>query len=176
MVMNQSIKMFIISALLTFPVWSLCKGSSSLELPKGWRLPSKKELGQKWREKSQAKFSSIKADLDGDGKIDQAMILVNKDGKTFGLFVWWGADKFTTSKEVYVEKEIGLLQNMGIEVSKPGTFKTACGKGYYDCPKGESEEINLFTEGIDYFQNESANSVFHWDPKEKLFKRTWMSD
>lgn len=145
-------------------------------IPNGWRLPLKKEMNQKWRDQNSLRFKSAKGDFDGDGKIDEALILVDKDGKKFGIFVWWAADKFSKAEEVYVEKDFGLLQKMGIGIVKKGTFKTACGKGYYDCAKDDSAELTLSQEGIDFFMNESANSFFHWDSKTKSFERTWMSD
>ena len=32
---------------------------------------------------------------------------------------------------------------MGIDIVKPGKYKTACGKGYYECEKGEPEVLKL---------------------------------
>jgi hypothetical protein len=65
---------------------------------------------------------------------------------------------------------------MGIKSAKSGKYKTACGKGYWDCKKGEPAELNLRMPAMDLFQYESANSFFVWDSKIKKFKRIWMSD
>jgi len=65
---------------------------------------------------------------------------------------------------------------MGVTIAKPGKYKTACGKGYFECEKGEPAELNLKLPAIDYFKEGSANSFFIWDKKAKQFKRIWMSD
>ena len=65
---------------------------------------------------------------------------------------------------------------MGIKTAEPGKYKTACGKGYWVCKKGETAKLNLKMAAIDLFQYESANSYFVWDTKTKMFKRIWMSD
>jgi hypothetical protein len=69
-----------------------------------------------------------------------------------------------------------MIEAFGIELAKPGTYATACGKGYWDCKKGEPEELRLERAGIDFFKYESANSYFVWNAGKKKFDRIWMSD
>ena len=69
-----------------------------------------------------------------------------------------------------------MIHAMGIEKVSHGRYKTACGKGYWDCKKGEPSEIVIEHDAINYFKTESANSYFYWDAKTKKFKRIWMSD
>jgi len=65
---------------------------------------------------------------------------------------------------------------MGVDIVKPGHYKTACGKGYFECEKGEPEVLKLKQPAIDYFRFESANSFFFWDCNTNSFKRIWISD
>ena len=65
---------------------------------------------------------------------------------------------------------------MGIVLLGPGKHRTACGKGYWDCGKGEPEVLDLKLPAIDYFTYESANSVFYWNKPSSSFQRVWMSD
>jgi hypothetical protein len=113
-------------------------------------------------------------DFDGDKKPDVARLLKSTDGKAFGLFVFPGSG----GKPMALEQssETSLLEGMGIGSIKPGKYKTACGKGYFDCSGAEPKEIVLLNDAIDYFKTESANSYFVWEPKKKAFNRIWMSD
>ena len=65
---------------------------------------------------------------------------------------------------------------MRVAVSPPGDYVTACAKGYWKCEPGEAEVVHLDLPGINYYQFEGTNSIFWWDAKAKLFKRTWISD
>jgi hypothetical protein len=65
---------------------------------------------------------------------------------------------------------------MGIDTVTTGDYKTACGKGYWECKKSEPEILNLKHVAINYFKFESANSFFYWDDKTGSFKRIWISD
>ncbi len=41
---------------------------------------------------------------------------------------------------------------MGVDVAKPGEYKTACGKGYFACAEGEPAILRLNRPAIDYFK------------------------
>jgi hypothetical protein len=144
----------------------------------GWRPPAQSELGDDlgWRKDHPNQFLVVNADFDGDGKEDIASLLVNDKENKMGLFV-----KLSTSPE---RKEIKLvefddrswIEAMGISVVKPGNYRTACGKGYFECKKGEPEILTLKNPAIDFFKFDSANSYFFWDAKAKSFQRIWISD
>jgi len=65
---------------------------------------------------------------------------------------------------------------MGISLWEPGQYKTACGKGYWECKDDETQILKLKTPGINFFAFESANSIFYWNSRKNEFKRIWMSD
>lgn len=65
---------------------------------------------------------------------------------------------------------------MGIRAVKPGSYRTACGKGYAECERGEPRVLRLRNWSIDFFKEESANSFFYWDGRATAFKQVWISD
>lgn len=145
------------------------------DIPQGWRVPKAQEIayeGDTWRNEKPNKFLEVQADFDGDGKIDDAKLLVSSDGEKYALFVFLGSGKTVRLTQ---EKTV-LLQVMGIDLLQPGAHKTACGKGYWECKKGEPETLRLRTPGLLYFKSESAASVYVWSSSTKGFHQVWLSD
>jgi hypothetical protein len=142
-----------------------------------WRTPAKSELtdASDWRKEDPELYLTAKADFDGDGKEDTARLMINAKENKMGLFVELGSHH---GKKIRLDEIDGKswIDVIGITVAKPGKYKTACGKGYWDCKKDEPEALNLKLPAIDYFKEGSANSFFIWDKKTKQFKRIWMSD
>ena len=144
----------------------------------GWRVPTKAELSDVsgLRKDSPTLYSIAKADFDGDGKEDEASLLINDKENKMGLFVKLTSRKESGSLLLEAMDSKTIIEVMGIDVVKPGKYKTACGKGYWDCKNGEPELLELKYPVIDFFRFESANSYFIWDKKKKKFNRIWMSD
>jgi len=145
-------------------------------LPAKWRMPTVKELRGEMRKSDPKKFSIIRRDFDGDGKIDDARILVHPSTNEFCLFVKLS----TTAKWEQLGETIELrwLDRIGIEVVEPGKHETACGKGYDEsfCADGEPEHLNLSNPAIDLFSAESSDTYFYWDGSRKKFRQVQMSD
>jgi len=153
--------------------------SEESSLPEGWRLPlpSETTTEQGWRSESPDRYLTTSADFNGDGIIDKAMLLVRKEGAGLGLFAF--VSQKDRSAKSYLLDEIQnpeYIRVMGVSIAQPGKYKTACGKGYFECQDGEENEIVLRYPAIDYFKEESANSFYCWDENKKNFKRIWMSD
>ncbi len=148
----------------------------SLIYPAGWRVPTTSELKSTWRRANPKQFASVNGDFDGDGKLDEAKLLVSVKEKKFGIFIWLIDEASKNPIQVLTEPNISALQYMGIDLYKAGNYKTACGKGYFECKKDELSEIKLRNDAINYFKDESVNSIFYWVPEKKVFVRTWMSD
>jgi hypothetical protein len=121
-------------------------------------------------------YLAAKADFDGDGKEDEARLLINDKENKMGLFVTLSSQERKTPVLLDTIADKRTIEVMGIEVAKPGAYKTACGKGYWACKKGEPSELGLTNSAIDFFRFESANSYFVWDSKTKKFIRIWTSD
>ena len=151
-------------------------GSAYAELPPGWRLPTSQELATEvdWEE-APDHAQSISADFDGDKKDDLAQLLLNDAKNEMALFVMLSSRKF---KPLLLDElaDKRTIHVMGIGVTDPGEYKTACGKGYWKCEKNEPEFLRLKYSAIDYFKSESANSLFVWNQNLLRFDRIWMSD
>jgi hypothetical protein len=150
-------------------------------LPEGWRFPTEKELSYVSRKDSPTKHARAIADFNGDGINDEASLLKSTKFSGEGLFVrlsnkasgfrWIELDVIDWGKQ-YPNVDL----SMGVDIAKPGEYKTACGKGYFECNDDEPKVLKLRWPAIDYFRFESANSFFLWDEKTAKFKRIWMSD
>lgn len=146
-------------------------------LPPGWRLPSSAETKAEWRNEAPSRYLVVKADFNGDGTMDEARLLLRDADPGFGLFAFI-SQKDSSFKAYALEevKDPNYIEFMGITVVPPGFYRTACGKGYFDCNEGETEEILLRHHAINYFKEGSANSYFYWDNVTEAFKRIWISD
>ena len=151
------------------------------EFPDEWRLPTEKELSKEpLREKSPTKNAKIEADFNGDGNIDHAFLLKRTTYNGEGLVIWlsttseysWQViDEISRGEE---NQNIGPL--WGIDLAKPGKYKTACGKGYWVCENGEPEVLELKLPGIWHYKFENTASMWFWDTSTNKFQRIWISD
>ncbi len=145
------------------------------QMPAGWRLPTAVETEAAWRNKDPDRYLLVRADLDDDGKRDEAQLLVDEAHDLLGLFVFMSGSE--SPKGLLLDKAPKkMLAVFGIKAVPPGKYTTACGKGYFDCKPGDSPEVQLKTTGLGYFKFESAESVFVWDSTSRQFKRIWLSD
>ncbi|MBI3514913.1 MAG: hypothetical protein HY060_12750, partial [Proteobacteria bacterium] len=106
-------------------------------LPQGWRLPRPDELSSphdivQWRDDSPDREAVARGDFDGDGRQDEARLLVSADGKKYALFVLLGSGRAVR----LVIDDVDGLSIMGIAALPPGRHRTACGKGFVEC-RGE---------------------------------------
>jgi hypothetical protein len=166
--MMRIIQLFIIFIVAVFTI-------AAMPLPEGWRIPSKEETSQAWRNEKPHRYLVIKTDFNDDGILDEARLLMSKNDSGIALFAFVSQGK--GFKSFLLDKlSPKYIQVMGIDLVEKGKYKTACGKGYFDCAAGEPEELSLELPSINYFKSESANSIFYWDEKTKQFKRIWISD
>ena len=154
--------------------------ASEVYVPTGWRLPTKKDMTGDWAEfrKSNPHPYLAQADFNGDEVSDDVYIALSTQGTKWALFVNLNNKKGKKPRVIKLDEDSGKTsaQRMGVAVAEPGTYKTACGKGYWECEKGEPEVLKLKLPAINYYLFESANSFFWWDRKLGKFHRTWISD
>ncbi len=143
--------------------------------PRGWRPPTPSEADQPWRREASHRFLAISADFDGDGQPDQAELVVST-AETSGALVVTLARAREAPMVLDRLEGASWLEVVGIDVVTPGEYRTACGKGYWNCGPGEPERLKLDKPAIDLFQWEGANSFFVYDPSIRAFQRTWISD
>ena len=143
-----------------------------------WRSPTRSELADSisWRKEDPNLYVAAKADFDGDGKEDVARLLINDKENKMGLFVALSSEKRAVPLLLEALDNKQAIEVMGIKVAKPGTYKTACGKGYWVCEKGEPRVLRLKYPALDIFSFEKANSYIVWDKKTRKFKTIVMSD
>lgn len=151
--------------------------AESITMPSEWRAPTALELNDAWRNKDPNRYSLVKGDFNGDGVEDVAMLLVSLQRHEVGLFVFLAKkNRAYKAYRLDVIKDTNNLRVMGIAKVSPGSYKSACGKGYWDCKQGEPPVLSVKQEAIDFFKMESANSYFCWDGKKSSFQRVRMSD
>ncbi len=147
------------------------------QAPNGYRFPIESDyLGdwQNFRKHLPVPFH-FKADFNSDGLNDDAWILIRTDGKSWAFFVFL-SQRGKEAKIIRLEQGAGQPQRFGVTLVKPGRYKTACGKGYFECAPGESEWLSLSKPAISFFVYESAESIFYCIPKTKRFQKVRMSD
>jgi len=149
----------------------------AVPLPAGWRHASTREASSEWRGRDRCRHLVVRADFNGDGLNDQAELLLSESGPEFNLFAFV-AQRDGTYREYRLGDALPLdyFEVMGIRVVRPGSYRTACGKGYAACEAGEPKVLRLRTWAIDFFKEESANSFFYWERRAASFKRVWISD
>ena len=146
--------------------------------PEGWRFPNKSDYRDDWQafRKSVPLPYHVRVDLDGDGVKDDVWILIPTTEHGQGLFVFL-RDKSGKPRVVRLDRSSDYApQIMYLSEIAPGRYKTACGKGYFDCTAGEPALLRLTHPGIMYALYEGASSVFYWNRRRKEFARVWLSD
>jgi len=153
--------------------------ASEMYIPTGWRLPTEKDITGDWAEfrKDNPHPYLAQADFNGDGVRDDAYIALSTQGTKWALFVNLNKKK-RNPQVIKLDEDSGETspQRMGVGIAEPDTYKTACGKGYWECEKDDTETLKLKLPAIDYYLFQSANSFFWWDNKMGKFRRTWISD
>jgi len=165
---------FLVPALLSLAVAGTSRAEQKPGPRASWRAPTAEELADEWRSHDKDRYAVARGDLDGDGKEDTARVMISPDGKRAAIVVELSAKG---TKVIALEDDApDVLGVMGISVIRAGTHKTACGKGYWKCESGEPAVLTLKSDGIDYFKDGSANSVFYLPSGGGEFRRVWLSD
>lgn len=155
-----------------------------------WRLPSRAELSEAWRDRDEDRFSAVRGDFDGDGEPDEARLVVSRDETRVAVRVTLSSSR--RPQVVGAVPQSGTwhpILSVGLHLRKPGRYRTACGKDQLECEGGEGAEVVLAHDGIELFQEASAYSVFYL-PAGKMAKaragrraggepelhRVWMSN
>lgn len=153
-------------------------GVSAQEPPEGWLVATPEALSSEpLRSNSATSYVRAEADFDGDGQSDQAAIFLASDGTREGLFVMLSSvdQENWHLAAVTAHRNPSYVPRMGISVAQPGSYVTACGKGYWECKPGEPPELQLNGQGVFYFIFESGRSIVYWDPADEAFVRVWTS-
>jgi hypothetical protein len=154
----------------------------SFEVPEGYRLPTKNDVFGDW-ERFDAP-NHLKADFNSDGIEDEAYILPRKGSDVgYGAFV----SMSKVNKNIQAGHEFQMFkliygdmspQSFAIELAEPSneTWKTACGKGYWDCGIDEPDEIKITRPSIMFCYIESACHIYLLGEDRESFKKIALSD
>jgi hypothetical protein len=164
---------------------AVCSHAIAVEIPKGWRFPSKTELtADEERNDSPTHYARAVADLNGDGVEDEAFLL--KSTRFSGEALWVrlsnGSDGFTWRKlqEIRWGKDHPLVDlSMAIEIVKPGVIPYSCFDDAKECNFGDDAgrpKLKLKDPALMYFRLGSAASMYFWSSKHKRFLKVWLSD
>jgi hypothetical protein len=114
-------------------------------IPDGWKLPGVEYASEEWRLGSGAHFTEVSGNFNGDGLADYAEILVSGDARCFKVFAFIARDE-NGGYEVHAlipTEDIKYLTFTGIDKVEPGSYLTACGKGYWECSADEPPELSI---------------------------------
>ena len=167
------------SILLTLAVflWAPQGWAASLT-PSGWRFPNPSDRTGEWE--GTASPFHIRGDFNGDGFVDDAWILLRKGGTGWAIFAFLrrGDGTARAIKLFEATPESSSPQRFVLETIRPSktSFRTACGKGYFECGRGEPLTIQFHLPSISFCLRESSCSVFVWQPSSARFQRIRMSD
>lgn len=159
------------------------QSSLSFEVPDGYRLPTKSDITGDWK-----RFNGpnhLKADFNGDGIEDEAYLLPKEGSKLgYGVFVSLNKSKaaIQSGRDFQMFKLTGRddmqPQSFAIELAEPSdeVWKSACGKGYWECEIGEPSAFKINQPSIMFCYIESACTIYMWDSKKLTFKEIQFSD
>ncbi len=135
-----------------------------------WRPPTVAELGtpqdQKWRDASSTRYLTLTGDFDGDGKPDEARLMVRGDGKAYALFVKLATNDTPIKLDEF--PDIRKLPTIGIKNVAPDTYPTACARGL-DCAEDEPRYIRVIHDAIDYFDHDVFDRYYYWNESRHAF-------
>ncbi len=128
------------------------------------------ELGtaqeQKWRDDDPARYLVLTGDFDGDGKPDEAHLLVRADGKAFALFVKLAARDAAVKLDEF--PDIKMLAGHRHQAGRAGDYPTACARGL-DCAEDEPRYIRVRHDAIDYFHHDVVDHYYYWNDVRHAF-------
>lgn len=148
----------------------------AVSVPAGWRVPNATDRTGEW-EGTGTPFH-IRGDFNGDGIADEAWILLRVHSSAWAVFVFPGAIDGASHSIKLIEGRNTPAQRFVLETIRPSkiVFRTACGKEYFECAKGEPLTIQFHLPSISFCLRESSCSVFVWQPKRARFQQIRMSD
>jgi hypothetical protein len=158
----------------TTVIWVLLTLSISV-FAESWRFPTDQDITGDWKtfhEQMPTPYL-VRADFDGNGVEDESWIVINSSGSGWRLIALMNGSRVA---ETLVSAADGSAQTFGIEKIEPGSYKTACGKGYWECSPNEPELLSLNYAAFRFFKFESASTIWYWDELNHRFNEIAESD
>jgi len=153
-------------------------GQTGLKAPAGFRFPTSTDYSGDWaafRAQIAVPFH-LTADFNGDGRADQAWLLLADPAPGWALVVFL-ATPAGSHRVIQLQADSKEdVHRYGIVRADPGRYETACGKGFWTCEADEPAVLSLKLPALQFFVYESASAIFWWDRATGRFRRTWISD
>ena len=164
--------------LLSIALVALLSAQTSVSAPNGYRFPREADYSGDWKEFRATAPTPfvVRADFNGDAILDEAWLLPTTPGPGWGLFASLSSSNGSHHWVRLEQDRKTEVQGFGIALVEPGKYKTACGKGYWECKPNEPDVLDLKSAAVEFFKYESATSIFWWDRRSGNFRRTWISD
>ncbi len=164
--------------------------------PDDWKTLEDSSFFQHWRKEDKKLYLQCEGDFNGDGHLDFAYILENKNQIGISIYVFlYDPQGFSQHKLFDTTTDPNLIDGFkeypnfdsyikgyflyyGIKTLPPGKYLTACGKGLVDCGEegSEMEEIVIANESIVFFHYDAdGDKAYFWDIKNKKFKYVWLN-
>lgn len=154
---------------------SLAGSDAAREVSGNYRAPTPSELGKSWRQREKDRYAVARGDFDGDGRKDEARIMLSEEGDDAAVIVSLAASGRRLALDWGLDRAV-VLNRWGVAVLPPGRYRTACGKGYWECAPGEPEVLVTRWDGVLFFQDESREGVFYMPKRGAAFRHVWLSD
>jgi len=127
-------------------------------------------------------------DFNHDGRMDYVVLLHSIKQKKeqlwegvlyrhhdLTLVAFLGVPGGRFKEETLIQQLEGVIpSSYVIQTLPPGNYKTACGKGYWNCGKDEPELLKLNDPGVLFVSCGSSEVVYYW--KEKRLVPVYLSD
>jgi hypothetical protein len=159
-------------------------GANAGELPEGWRLPMLDEMSDIARNDSPSRYAKAVGDFNGDGVVDEAVLLKSTGFSGEALWVWLSntSGGFSWLKLDQVDwgpSYPNVPLAMGIAIAAPGIHPYGCFCGARDCnlgPQKDRPKLKLRDPAIEYFKIESAGAMYFWSRSQQKFLCVVLSD
>jgi hypothetical protein len=162
---------FLAAALLAPPALA----QTPFVIPAGWERPAVSDLGPNSYDFKLRKGPDLelvaRGDFDGDGKADQAELLVNRKAGVFSLFIHLATE--AAPRELPEGKLTGI-GGTGIRTLKPGTYDTICGRHVPIGPDCPAAKVTTKTDSVGIAHFEASYHFQMW--KDGKFEDIWTSD
>ena len=137
--------------------------------PSGWRQATKADadavasrLGAKAQDRPPGQVFEVSGDFDGDGRRDQARVMIDTRRGRLAVFIQRGAGG---RPQMVQSDKLDALIGVGLSVQPAGSYPTACGRGAGDdrapCRPVVTSRHPLLM--MSYF--EASDIVFRWRGK-----------
>jgi len=155
---------------LTFCFFNSSCLAEVTKYPEGWNFPADDETSQTWRKSDSQKFLAVSGDFNGDGRVDDAKILLSEDKKLLGLFVF--LSNFQDSYKIIEldQKAYEYIDVIGIELFEKGIYRQRGDKAFHE------GDISFKNDSIKYFKYDGAYGVYSWNAKFGKFEFVGLND